>query len=218
MRPWPPKRIDERLETRGAGFRRGTEVLTEKGFSATGLDEVLQADQRAQGFLHHYFDSKGSLWLEMADPGRGAALRLDRWFDDQSHWPRYAAAFVETQKRGIARHAYRRNLPDQRLWGRNERAARSYHRSAQAVFQDWQAGSRPAHGGNRAGEIAPDAGAGASRPSGSAGRARYAGARLMRGAAPSTFRAAIHQRSHALIFRPPITGGLKGGSTCSRYS
>ena len=48
-----PQRIDERLETREA-LIRSTEVLTEGVFRFTGLDEVLQGeDRRAQSSLHH---------------------------------------------------------------------------------------------------------------------------------------------------------------------
>ena len=38
----PPKRPEDTLETRELLLRAGLEVLTEKGFAATGIDEVLK--------------------------------------------------------------------------------------------------------------------------------------------------------------------------------
>ena len=54
----PPKRPEDALETRELLVRAGLEVLTEKGFAATGIDEVLKRVGVPKGSFYHYFDSK----------------------------------------------------------------------------------------------------------------------------------------------------------------
>ena len=156
----PPKRIDERLETREALIRRGTEVLTEKGFSATGLDEVLRQIGVPKGSFYHYFDSKEAFGLEVVDHFAGYfARKLDRWFDDESLAPlARLAAFVEDAKRGMARHAYRRGCLNGNLGQEMSALPESYRDRLEAVFQDWQARLAAClEAARRAGEIAPDA-------------------------------------------------------------
>lgn len=42
-------------------------ALTEKGFSATGLDEILKAVGVPKGSFYHYFDSKEAFGAELID-------------------------------------------------------------------------------------------------------------------------------------------------------
>ena len=156
----PPKRIDERLETREALIRRGTEVLTEKGFSATGLDEVLRQIGVPKGSFYHYFDSKEAFGLEVVDHYAAYfALKLDRWFDDESRAPRARlAGFIEAAKEGMARHAYRRGCLIGNLGQEMSALPESYRDRLEAVFQDWQARLAAClEVARRCGEIAPDA-------------------------------------------------------------
>ena len=61
----PPKRPEETLETRELLVRAGLEALTEKGFSATGIDEVLKRVGVPKGSFYHYFESKEALLNEI---------------------------------------------------------------------------------------------------------------------------------------------------------
>ena len=57
----PPKQIGGQHQTRTALLRAGVEVLTEKGFTATGIDEILRRVGVPKGSFYHYFGSKLSL-------------------------------------------------------------------------------------------------------------------------------------------------------------
>src|SRR4051794_35760219 len=53
----PPKRVPSYGETREALIRAGVAALSEKGFSATGLDEILRSVGVPKGSFYHYFPS-----------------------------------------------------------------------------------------------------------------------------------------------------------------
>jgi len=137
----PPKRIEDRLETREALIRCGTEVLTEKGFTATGLDEVLTRIGVPKGSFYHYFESKEAFGLEVVDHYAGYfARKLDRWFLDDSRPPlARLAAFVEDAKAGMARHGFRRGCLIGNLGQEMSALPEAYRERLEAVFQDWQA-------------------------------------------------------------------------------
>src|SRR5574343_599729 len=63
----PPKRPEDTLETRELLLRAGLEVLTEKGFAATGIDEVLKRVGVPKGSFYHYFDSKEAFGAALID-------------------------------------------------------------------------------------------------------------------------------------------------------
>ncbi|WP_163009315.1 TetR/AcrR family transcriptional regulator, partial [Pseudomonas viridiflava] len=55
-RPGRPPKVDrDNLETRETLLRRGLEVLTEQGFSATGIDYILKEIGVPKGSFYHYF-------------------------------------------------------------------------------------------------------------------------------------------------------------------
>jgi len=70
-------------ETRESLVRAGLVALTEKGFSATGIDEILKAVGVPKGSFYHYFDSKEAFGAELIDRyGQYFARRLERFFAD----------------------------------------------------------------------------------------------------------------------------------------
>lgn len=54
----PPRQRDGLTDARELLMRAGLEVLTEKGFSATGIEEILSRVGVPKGSFYHYFDSK----------------------------------------------------------------------------------------------------------------------------------------------------------------
>lgn len=102
----PPKRIDGGLETRQALVRAGVIALTEKGFAATGIDDVLTQVGVPKGSFYHYFASKEAFGAELIDSY--AAYfdhKLDRWLGDRRQprwggctisWPMRVAACSDT--------------------------------------------------------------------------------------------------------------------------
>lgn len=68
--------------------RAGLEALTEKGFSSTGIDEVLKRVGVPKGSFYHYFDCKEAFGAELIDRyARYFAHKLERHFGDASRQP-----------------------------------------------------------------------------------------------------------------------------------
>src|SRR5574343_259443 len=75
----PPRQRADLIDTRELLLRTGLEVLTEKGFSATGIDEILGRVGVPKGSFYHYFDSKEAFGLELIQRyGDFFAHKLDR--------------------------------------------------------------------------------------------------------------------------------------------
>lgn len=56
-----------RAETRSRLIQVGTEILSEKGFDSTGLDEVLRRAEVPKGSFYHYFSSKADFGHAVID-------------------------------------------------------------------------------------------------------------------------------------------------------
>ena len=57
----PPKELAGYSETREALLSAGVVALTTKGFSATGIDEILKSVNVPKGSFYHYFKNKEAL-------------------------------------------------------------------------------------------------------------------------------------------------------------
>lgn len=141
----PPKRDGARLDTRQRLVRIGTEILTEKGFASTGLDQILKQVGIPKGSFYHYFASKDQFGLAVIDNyGSYFAAKLDHWLLDENTLPlQRLRNFVEDAKDGMTRHDFKRgcligNL-GQELGSLNE----AFRQPLEDVFTDWQ--NRVAH-------------------------------------------------------------------------
>ena len=63
----PPKELAGYSETRESLLRAGVAVLTEKGFSSTGIEEILRNADVPKGSFYHFFASKEAFGLELID-------------------------------------------------------------------------------------------------------------------------------------------------------
>ena len=80
----PPRRLDGGLETRQALVRAGVALLTEQGFCATGIDEVLSRVGVPKGSFYHYFTSKEAFGAELIDSyATYFDHKLQRWLGDR---------------------------------------------------------------------------------------------------------------------------------------
>jgi TetR/AcrR family transcriptional regulator, transcriptional repressor for nem operon len=62
------KRVSSPRDTNRAQLVRiGTEILSEKGFDSTGIEEVLKAADVPKGSFYHYFPSKADFGLAVID-------------------------------------------------------------------------------------------------------------------------------------------------------
>lgn len=136
----PPKRPEESFETRELLLRAGLEVLTEKGFAATGIDEVLKRVGVPKGSFYHYFDSKEAFGAALIERYASYfARKLERHFRDESMTPlERITAFVDDAQAGMARHEFRRGCLIGNLGQEMAALPESFRGRLSAVFDDWE--------------------------------------------------------------------------------
>ncbi|KAA1172349.1 TetR family transcriptional regulator [Marinobacter salinexigens] len=136
----PPKRRENTDNTRELLLRAGLEVLTEKGFSATGIDEILRRVGVPKGSFYHYFDSKEDFGLALIDCyGKFFARKLDLHLLNQELNPiDRLHAFVHDAIRGMARFEYRRGCLIGNLGQEMGSLPDSFRAQLRGTFEDWQ--------------------------------------------------------------------------------
>jgi len=136
----PPKIPRENLQTREMLIRCGTEILTEQGFMATGIDTVLKRVGVPKGSFYHYFDSKEAFGQAVLESYAGYfARKLDRWLLDASLPPlQRLRGFVDEAKAGMARHEFRRGCLVGNLGQEVTLLPDSYREQLDAVFRSWE--------------------------------------------------------------------------------
>ncbi|MBK6972725.1 MAG: TetR/AcrR family transcriptional regulator [Sterolibacteriaceae bacterium] len=136
----PPKQGERLLETRQMLLRAGLEALTEKGFSSTGIDEILRRVGVPKGSFYHYFESKEAFGAELIKLyGTYFARKLERHFSDQSLAPlARIRAFVADAQAGMAKYGYRRGCLIGNLGQEMGALPESFRMQLHGVFDDWQ--------------------------------------------------------------------------------
>ncbi|GBQ87092.1 transcriptional regulator [Gluconacetobacter johannae DSM 13595] len=154
----PPRAPGDGDDVRDLLIRTGIALLTEKGYVATGLDEILQIARVPKGSFYHYFDSKESFGLRLID-GYAAYFdrRLERFLSDDARAPLdRLRAMIDDACAGMARHAYRRGCLVGNLGQEMGALPESFRQRLHDVLLGWQA--RTAHClrlARDAGDIAP---------------------------------------------------------------
>ncbi|MGX5733238.1 acrylate utilization transcriptional regulator AcuR [Bosea thiooxidans] len=137
-----PPRAEARLaEARERLLREGVAMLTERGFSAVGLDEVLGAVGVPKGSFYYYFGSKAEFGLALVDAYAAYfARKLDRWFLDESLSPlARLRAFIRDARAGMARFDYRRGCLVGNLGQEISALPDPFRDRLAGVFADWEA-------------------------------------------------------------------------------
>lgn len=127
-------------ETRSLLVRTGLVVLTEKGYSSVGIDEILRMVGVPKGSFYHYFESKEAFGqVLIAAYADHYARKLDRCFLDTGRSPlQRLRNFVEDAKEGMAKHGFRRGCLVGNLGQEMAVLPESFRRQLTDVFQDWQ--------------------------------------------------------------------------------
>ena len=87
------------VDARDRLVRSGVAILTEKGFSAVGLDEILKSAGIPKGSFYHYFDGKEAFGAALIDAYAAYfARKLDRWFLAYEEGAFGSASFEATQQ------------------------------------------------------------------------------------------------------------------------
>ncbi len=156
-----PPRGEARLdEARRRLLREGVAMLTERGFSAVGLEEFLGTAGVPKGSFYHYFGSKAEFGLALVDAYAAYfANKLDRWFLDESLSPlARLRAFVDDARAGMARFDYRRGCLVGNLGQEISALPDPFRDRLASVFADWEARTaRCLEAARSAGEIDPHA-------------------------------------------------------------
>lgn len=121
-------------------MRAGLEVLTEKGFTATGIEEILSRVGVPKGSFYHYFDSKEAFGLQLIERyGEFFAAKLDRHLLNQTLSPLARLhAFIDDAKASMARFDYRRGCLIGNLGQEMGALPESFRARLQHTFEDWQ--------------------------------------------------------------------------------
>lgn len=155
----PPKRPETQGDTRELLLRAGVAALTEKGFVAAGIDQILRSVGVPKGSFYHYFDSKEAFGAELITRyGDYFARKLERHLTDETipaHLDRLRA-FIADAQAGMAKHDYKRGCLIGNLGQEMGALPSNYCEQLNRVFTDWQARvSRCLQQAQAAGEISP---------------------------------------------------------------
>lgn len=134
------ERAQGRASTREVLIRCGTEIFTERGFQATGIDEIRQRVNVPKGSFYHFFESKREFGLAVIDNyERYFERKLARSFDNTELKPlARIEAFAHDAMRGMEKFNFQRgclvgNL-GQELGGLDD----GFRERLEAVLQSWE--------------------------------------------------------------------------------
>ena len=155
----PPKQHRDKLQTREMLLIAGTEVVTEKGFSAVGVDEILQRTGISRCSFYYYFKTKEGFGTELVERYRVSVIRkLERCLGDASRPLRdRLRAFVDEVRDGMVRTDCRSGCLVGKLAQEVNTLPENFRAQLAAVFADWQAAL--AHGlrlAQETGELSPE--------------------------------------------------------------
>ncbi|TLF52615.1 TetR family transcriptional regulator [Halomonas urmiana] len=156
----PPRVPRDDPDTRAALIRSGTEVLTEQGFSASGIDGILKRVGVPKGSFYYYFDSKEAFGRAVMEHyGAYFARKLDRHLGDAARSPlSRIEAFVADARDGMARHDFRRGCLVGNLGQEAGGLPEGYREWLRATLDEWkQRLARCLHEAQAAGELADHA-------------------------------------------------------------
>ncbi|WP_433771337.1 acrylate utilization transcriptional regulator AcuR [Pseudomonas putida] len=137
----PAKAAGDHRETRETLCRAGVAALTEKGFSATGIDEILKSVGVPKGSFYHFFASKEAFGSELITLyARYFVGKIDRFLLDASLTPlKRIEAFCEDAERGMQRFDFRRGCLVGNLGQEMGALPESFREQLTNVLLDWQA-------------------------------------------------------------------------------
>ena len=131
----------QRGDTRSAIIWCGTELLTERGFQITGIDEILSIVGVPKGSFYYYFKSKREFGVAVVDNYvQFYAQKMALLFDNPQRTPlQRLQDFVDDGKLGMAKYDFKRGClignMGQELAALNE----EFRERLEQVMQTWEA-------------------------------------------------------------------------------
>jgi len=136
----PPKTPRDNPDTRTILIRCGTAILTEQGFTASGIDGILKQVGVPKGSFYYYFDSKETFGREIIDYyGRYFIRKLDRCLLDDALPPlERIMVFVRDAATGMAKYDFRRGCLVGNLGQEINVLPDSYRQQLSDILLAWQ--------------------------------------------------------------------------------
>jgi TetR/AcrR family transcriptional repressor of nem operon len=156
----PAKSPEDMEAMRATLIRNGMELLTERGYSSTGIDAILKPAGVPKGSFYYYFSSKEQFIGEVIDAYSAYfAQLLDRYLLNTAQTPlKRIQEFVEAASAGMARFNYKRGCLVGNLGQEMSTLPEVFRFQIESVFADWE--SRLAQclrDAQQQGEISPSA-------------------------------------------------------------
>lgn len=129
-----------RTDTRNALVWCGTELLTERGFQITGIDEVLKRVGVPKGSFYHYFKSKDHFGHAVIDNYETYyAKKMDRIFNDSSQTPlQRLINFTVNAKNGMVKFDFKRGCLIGNLGQELAALDTQFRERLEAVLVSWE--------------------------------------------------------------------------------
>ena len=133
-------RVTTRTDTRNALVWCGTELLTERGFQITGIDEVLKRVGVPKGSFYHYFKSKDHFGHAVIDNYETYyAKKMDRIFNDPSQTPlQRLVNFTVNAKNGMVKFDFKRGCLIGNLGQELAALDTQFRERLEAVLVSWE--------------------------------------------------------------------------------
>jgi TetR/AcrR family transcriptional repressor of nem operon len=133
-------RASTRTDTRNALVWCGTELLTERGFQITGIDEVLKRVGVPKGSFYHYFKSKDHFGHAVIDNYETYyAKKMDRIFNDPSQTPlQRLVNFTVNAKNGMVKFDFKRGCLIGNLGQELAALDTQFRERLEAVLVSWE--------------------------------------------------------------------------------
>jgi TetR/AcrR family transcriptional repressor of nem operon len=134
------ERAQARGDTRRALIWCGTELLTERGFQVTGIDEVLKRVGVPKGSFYHFFANKHEFGEAVIQNYVDYyARKMSRIFDDTRRAPlARLRRFVDDAKRGMLKYGYRRGCLVGNLGQELASLDDEFRQQLEAVLVSWE--------------------------------------------------------------------------------
>lgn len=136
-----PKGDPEKSLTRARLIRAGLVHLTERGYGATGVDEILKAAGVPRGSFYHHFGSKADFGLQLIDAYNAYFIaKIRRALGDDSLPPiDRLRRLMQDAEAGMARHGFSRGCLIGNLGQEMAVLPEPFRARLIEVLADWQA-------------------------------------------------------------------------------
>lgn len=134
------QRAAGRSDTRQALVWCGTELLTERGFQVTGIEEVLKRVGVPKGSFYHFFKSKDEFGAAVIENYVAFyARKMDRIFNNTSNTPiARLKEFVANAKHGMTKFDFRRGCLIGNLGQELASLDKEFRVQLEAVLVSWE--------------------------------------------------------------------------------